>query len=78
MSKEFKTTAFYLAAYLLAQGISMTRFDRDYGGRTEFTFEDSQRRSDLTEEFMVGKRATVNVHYFIGAIKQLKGVIYDS
>lgn len=55
----------------------MTRFDRDFSGRTEFVFKETPKRNAHVEQFMLGNGATVDAHRFIEAIKRLKGVIYD-
>jgi len=77
MENEYRTSAFYLAGFLLARGVPMARFERDYSGRTEFVFKETSERAGLVEQFMLGGGAPVDVHQFIAAIKRLKGVIYD-
>ncbi len=73
----FLTSNFYLSAYLLAHGITLSGCDRDNSGRATFVFQPSKDLSQRVSEFTIGRDASVDAVCFTNAIKKLKSVIYD-
>ncbi len=79
---QFKTTQFYLTAFLLAKGLILADIDKTSDPkRYQFIFIDSPQLKKLVEVFNFSENnaseALVNPRLFAGAIKSLKEKIYQ-
>jgi hypothetical protein len=75
--RQFKTTDFYLSAFLLAKGLKLIKVDKSAPQRALFIFEDKEERQKLVEEFLYS-RANVNPKEFVVAIKELKQLLHST
>lgn len=75
--QQFKTSDFYLSAFLLAKDLKLLTVDRLNPNRALFVFQDSEDRQDLVQDFLFG-RAKVNPKNFVVAIKELKQLLHSS
>ena len=78
MSQQtFETTDFYLASFLLSQGVRMLELKPiDDRGRKAFVFDDSSQRAELVNEYHLGT-PLVDVRNFVASIRRLKNGMYD-
>jgi len=74
---QFKTSDFYLSAFLLTKGLRLIKIDKSTPQRAVFIFEDREDRQKLVEEFLYS-RASVNPKEFVIAIKELKQLLHSS
>lgn len=70
----FKTSDFYLAAFLVAKNLKIKSSHWLDFDRLEFIFEDSEDRQDLVRSFILGE-AEIKVRAFINAIRFLREFI---
>lgn len=77
IKNQFRSSHFYLSAYLLAHGIELIDYDREDQGRVTFSFQDSKELIRLVNEFTFGSQALVDAPTFISAIKRLKSIVHD-
>jgi hypothetical protein len=81
-NKYFKTTSFYLAAFLFTKGVELVNIDKisDHK-RAQFIFVDSPQRKLWLESFNFGKEnapeVMVDARKFVMAIKMLKDKLYQ-
>lgn len=79
-NKHFKTTNFYLAAFLYAQEIVLADIDKSEK-RYKFIFLNSPKIKKLAESFVYApdnsKDAKIDARRFINSIKTLKDKIYQ-
>ncbi len=76
-ANEYKTSDFYIAAFLLAKGRRIAYVNREDPRRICFAFEDFEGRADLLRAFLYGK-AMIEPQSFIASIKNLKGLIHGN
>ena len=72
---SYALSDFYLAAYLIAEGLPLLRVDPADGTRVLFVLEDSPRRDSLIQDFY-GHRAGVDPLGYKNAIVNLKSLIH--
>ena len=72
----YKTSDFYIAAWLLSKGLELKDIDRRNSRRCDFIFEDRADRPELVRQFMCGS-ATGNVADFIYYLKRVKRLLYS-
>jgi hypothetical protein len=77
MENIFKTTSFYLAAYLLAHDLVLMDYEHDKLNRVSFSFSDSDELIKRVNQFTLGSDDLVKASSLIESIKRLKGIIYD-
>ncbi|MBU1165238.1 hypothetical protein KKA15_06820 [Patescibacteria group bacterium] len=75
--KQFKTSNFYLSAFLICKGLKIVDVDRQNPRRALFVFEDSLKREELVREFEFGKTALVDVRIYASTLKELKNKLYS-
>lgn len=75
--KTFNTDSFNLASFLLSQSCRLISLDRTNPKRIVFIFEESAKRVELTDLFLMYK-AQVEPHRLFAAQKDLKQLIYQS
>ena len=75
--KDYKSSNFYLAAYLTAKGIRLARVDKSDPRRFLFIFEDLQSATKQAENYNFGRNCTVNAKEFVNSIKNLKSIILN-
>ena len=81
-NKYFKTTTFYLAAFLFAKGLELVSVDKITDSRRAyFVFVDSPLRELWVERFNFGKEddqeVMVDVRKMVTAVKTLKEKLYQ-
>lgn len=76
MENRFTTSDFYTAVFLLARKYKLVSIDKADPRRFRFVFEDQEGRAELLEDFFNGKEK-VEPRKFIGAIKELKSLMYS-
>jgi len=74
---SYRTSDFYVAAYLLSKGLQIRGIDRHNPRRSEFIFIDREDRPELVHSFMVGQ-ATGNLPDFIYYIRKAKKLLYST
>ena len=74
-SESYSLSDFYLAAFLISQGLPLVRADHAGPGRVLFVLRDSPRRSQLIQDFY-SHRASVDPLEFKNAIVDLKSLIH--
>lgn len=78
---KFATSNFYLAAFLLVKGLSLSALDRTNPKRCEFIFEDTSAREKLVQDFAFANEndqvLLVDARRMIAAIKNLKEKLYE-
>jgi hypothetical protein len=78
MNKEYKTTSFYLAAFLLCRGITLTQVKRKgLSKQATFVFQDTPKREHYTNDFLLNQNTMVDAPLLIKQIKKLKSIIHD-
>ncbi len=75
--RYYRTSNFYLAAYLYAHNLSVVNVDKTNPNKCVFVFEDSPEREDLEWNFLYGKEALVDAKLYAQAIRDLKTKIRD-
>lgn len=73
---RFKTSDFYLSAFLLCRGLRLVEIDRANPRRVGFVFLDTPDRKELVREFDFGEKALVDVRKFAATVKDLKNKLY--
>lgn len=73
----FATDSFVLASYLLAESCSLLMVDKTNSQRMSFIFEESEKRKQLTSNFLAYK-ASVEPNRFYSASKNIKQLIYQN
>lgn len=71
------TKDFYLAAFLLTNGLEIVNLDRTDPRRVYFVFHDVEARTSLVEDFLFG-RAKVEPKQYAGTIKEIKQLLYSN
>lgn len=71
---EYGTTDFYLACYLKASGMNLSRVERK-GSRATFIFNDTKQREQMVMSYY--GEGIVSVNDFVHAIDNLKSVVYN-
>lgn len=72
----YRTSDFYVAAWLLFNGLQLEGIDRHNPRRSEFIFEDREDRSELVHSFVCGQ-AEGNLPDFIFYIRKAKRLLYS-
>ena len=72
----YKTSDFYIAAWLLSKGLELQGLDRSNRRRCEFVFLDREDRCQLVQSFACG-RATGNLPDFVFYIRKVKRLLYS-
>lgn len=70
-SEDFKTSDFYLACFLFAEGTKLITADHSNPRRVVFCFENSSNTQKCAQSFWKNE-ATINPAVFVNAIKELK------
>jgi len=73
----YKTSDFYVAAYLLSKGLQIQGIDRHNPRRSEFIFIDREDRPQLVQSFLCGQ-AVGNLPDFIFYIRKAKRLLYSA
>lgn len=77
MKKQFyRTSNFYLSAYLICRGLELVSLVRDDPKRAAFVFTDSAEREEMVNQYNFGKEALVDARRFVAATKELKYKLY--
>lgn len=77
-NSQFKTSDFYLSAFLLSQGFELLDIDKSLDPhKALFIFQDKDERQKLIEDFLFG-RAQIEPKDFVSAIKELKQLLYSN
>lgn len=74
--KNYKTSDFCLASYLLAKNIPLIGTVRDGGNRVTFVYQSSTELSSLISEYFQ-MQAIIEPMAFFSAQKRLKQLIYQ-
>lgn len=74
--QQFRTTNFYLAAYLLAEGMKLLDIDRSNPRRSVFVFAEEPKREDLVHNYNFGQEALVDARKYSLILKELKSKLY--
>ena len=72
-----ETKDFYLAAYVLTQGVKLSHLDRTDPRRVVFVFENVKNRENLVRDFLY-RKALVEPQDFVDRIKTLKQFLYSN
>ena len=72
----YKTSDFYIAAWLLSKGLQLAGLDRRNLRRINFIFEDRPDRPELVNQFLCGS-ATGNVVDFVFYMRRAKRLLYS-
>jgi hypothetical protein len=75
--QNFITKDFYITAFLLAKGFSLSHIDRTNPRQVYFAFDYTESRDQLVEDFLFS-RALVEPKSFISAIKELKQLLHSN
>ena len=75
-TKTYSTKDFYLAAFLVVQGLEILTLDKTDPRKVLFVFQDLENRESLVEDFLFGK-SSVEPKQFVTAIKQIKQLLYN-
>lgn len=73
----YRTSDFYVAAFLLLKGLQIQGLDRHNPRRCDFIFLDREDRPQLVQSFACG-RATGNLPDFIFYIRKAKRLLYSA
>ena len=76
-TEYYRTSNFYLSAYLFSWDQELVDIDKENPKKAEFVFIDSLEREDLVSSFIYGKEALVDAKKFAYAIKELKNKLYS-
>lgn len=63
LTTEFKTTDFYLVAYLLLEGMRISRVDSRIEGRSVFYLVDQPNRDELVKRYLYGEARVDPIRY---------------
>jgi len=74
--EKFITSDFYTAVFLMASGYKLFGINKNEPRRHRFIFKDDKDRAKLLEDFFNNK-TKVEARKFIGAIKELKSLMYN-
>lgn len=77
MNNEYKTSDFYIAAYIKASGIPLLYADKSNPRKVLFVFSGLKDSQNLAEDFLFGK-GSIEPRTFVAAIKELKQLLYSS
>lgn len=78
MKKEYyKTSNFYLSAYLYSWNQELVNIDKENPKKAIFVFIDSLEREELVSAFIYGQEAPVDAKKYAYAIKELKNKLYS-
>ena len=72
----YRTNDFYIAAWLLSNGLQLEGIDRHNPRRSEFIFLDREDRPQLVQSFLCGQ-AVGNLPDFIFYIRKAKHLLYS-
>jgi len=72
----YRTSDFYIAAWLLSNGLQLQGIDRSNKRRNDFIFIDREDRPQLVRTFMCGQ-ATGNLPDFIFFIRKVKRLLHS-
>ena len=72
-----ETKDFYLASYILTQGVKLSHLDRTDPRRVVFVFENVKNRENLVRDFLY-RKALVEPQDFVDRIKTLKQFLYSN
>lgn len=72
----YKTSDFYIVAYLLSKGLQIQGIDRHNPRRSEFIFIDREDRPQLVQSFLCGQ-AVGNLPDFIFHLRKAKRLLYS-
>lgn len=80
--KYFRTSNFYLAAFLFGKDVELVNIDRiSNSSRSQFVFVDTPQREELVEVFNFAKeddpKVLIDARKFIMSIKMLKDKLYS-
>lgn len=79
--KYFKTTSFYLGAFLLAKGLEIIGMNKIEDNKVEFIFKDQVMANFLKEKYNFGKNnekeVLVDARILVLSIKTLKEKLYQ-
>lgn len=70
--RHFYTDSLYLAAFLHARGLWLSRAETDACGRHRFAFRESGERETLVRQFRQGPKAMVDARTFARAVEEMK------
>lgn len=73
----YRTSDFYVAGWLLSNGLHIKGVDRHNPRRSEFIFLDREDRPQLVHSFVCGQ-ATGNLPDFIYYIRKAKRLLYST
>jgi len=73
----YRTSDFYIAAYLLSNGLQIQGIDRHNPRRSEFIFIDREDRPHLVQSFLCGQ-AVGNLPDFIFHLRRAKRLLYSN
>ena len=73
----YRTSDFYVAAWLLSNGLQIQAVDRRNPRRCDFIFLDREDRPQLVQSFVCG-RAIGNLPDFIYYIRKAKRLLYSA
>lgn len=73
----YRTSDFYIAVWLLSNGLQLQGIDRSNKRRNDFIFIDREDRPELVHCFMCG-RAEGNLPDFIYYIRKAKRLLYST
>jgi len=74
---QFKSSDFYISAYILSLGYKLTNIDKTNPRRAVFVFEDCAKGQELSSGFLLGKEK-IEPKKFVSAIKELKQLLYSN
>ncbi|MEK7570107.1 MAG: DUF5659 domain-containing protein [Patescibacteria group bacterium] len=74
--KHYKTSSFYLTAYLLNEGLELVNIDRTNPKRALFVFIDRQEREGLVQNYNFGQTAMVDARKYALILRELKAKLY--
>lgn len=79
--RYYRTSSFYLAAFLFAKNAELVNIDRSDEKRSQFVFVDNPELETMVSEFNYGRDgslgALVDVRRLVFAIKSLKEKLYN-
>jgi|APSaa5957512622_1039677.scaffolds.fasta_scaffold47760_2 hypothetical protein len=74
-TKEYRTSDFYIASFLIAKGFKVAWIDKTNPKRYVFIFQDTADWESLVDDYLY-RQAVVEPQAFANAIKELKQFIY--
>jgi len=80
--RYFRTSSFYVAAFLFAKGLELVNIDRADSRRSQFVFLDTPDREELLQNFNYSSEnspeSMVDARKLVAAIKTLKDKLYQA